>query len=75
MNMSTSKWNHKVWIARSHDGSLELFLIKPQKGKYRDWIASQKAIIKIPVRFYPEVTVDNSPQELIVDSNLTAASD
>ena len=56
----------KMWIARDSDGSLFLFQEKPQK-KSDDritWWWSNGECMQINKIYYPEVTFENSPQEV-----------
>lgn len=53
----------KLWIARDEDGELHLFCSKPIKsGLY--WIAGFGNELCINDNLFPEVTFENSPQEV-----------
>ena len=61
----------KMWIARDEDGSLNLFDVKPQKeacfqGEDYIWIVPRRYMNQIMLneKLYPEVTFENSPQEV-----------
>lgn len=67
MNMNSIKW----WIARNKDYYLDLYNFKPIKvnllGDFEfPEIAKDKLKIKLPLPVYlfPEVTWENSPQEI-----------
>lgn len=58
----------KLWIARDRDGALYIFEDKPilDEGVYEpDWSASSKHWFELlPDYIMPEVTFDNSPQQV-----------
>ena len=58
----------KMWIAANEDGRLHLFVDKPSRmyNKLADkvyWAGSYGAL-ELPASKYPEVTFENSPQEV-----------
>ena len=54
----------KMWIARDKDGSLALFRYKPFKMRYDTFDKFCGDIIELDKNLYPEVTFENSPQEV-----------
>lgn len=57
----------KLWIARDEDGFLGLYRTQPilNKERYRyneEWDGDY--ISPLPKSFFPEVTFENSPQEI-----------
>lgn len=54
--------NMKMWIARDKNGGLYLFLDKP-KCNY-DYFDSLNGEMSIPRQLFPEVTFENSPQQV-----------
>jgi hypothetical protein len=73
-----------IWIARNKDGKLNAFTDKPIRTKdnfltvegctdvfdedYSD--IGVKGIVQLPKKFYPEVTWENSPVELLANIDL-----
>ena len=55
----------RVWIARDKDNSLWLYTDKPSKNGDEFSANAIDGFYKIDDDFYPEVTWDNSPQELV----------
>lgn len=53
----------KLWIARDKDGDLYLHLEEPQRVEERGYFRSINAM-KLPMLEYPEVTWENSPQQV-----------
>ena len=59
----------KLWIARDEDGDLFLYNQKPYilKTRVDPWDCFQapnKEFLAIPNELFPEVTFENSPQEI-----------
>lgn len=53
----------KLWIARDKDGGLYLHAEEPQKVEEYGYFRSINAM-KLPMLKYPEVTWENSPQQV-----------
>lgn len=53
----------KLWIARDTDGILCLFEAKPFLDPYNDWDSDDNYFM-IDENQFPEVTFENSPQEV-----------
>lgn len=53
----------KLWIARDLDGILCLYKSKPYLDMYNDWDSDDNCFV-INKRQFPEVTFENSPQEV-----------
>lgn len=56
----------KFWIARDEDGYLSLFRDKPIifNSKWRNGYAYGTHCFRLPSGLFPEVTFENSPQEV-----------
>ena len=55
----------KLWIARDRDGDLYLYPSKPRKGDYRFTCGYvYEDYINLDSDEFPEVTFENSPQEV-----------
>ena len=60
----------KLWISRDKDGNLCLYSKKPKLSEEIEgiWVCSQyDEIVKVtvlPSEYFPEVTFENSPQEV-----------
>ena len=60
----------KFWIARDLDGYLSLYSKKPKLSEEVEgiWVCSQYGelvnVIVLPSEYFPEVTFNNSPQEV-----------
>lgn len=65
----------KFWIAR--DGGedsdfLGLYSSKPTLNKYNDWDSDYERPIGLPSDIFPNITFDNSPQEVkLVSENIS----
>ena len=54
----------KLWIARTKSGKLGLYQFKPfYTNSYDLWIC-KLAILSINKKYFPDVTFENSPQEV-----------
>ena len=53
----------KLWIARDCDGTLCIYQSKPFLDPYNDWDSDDDYLLIDEERF-PEVTFENSPQEV-----------
>jgi len=53
----------KLWIARDEDGILCLYESKPYLDMYNDWDSDDNCFV-IDNSQFPEVTFENSPQEV-----------
>lgn len=62
----------KFWIARDKDNSLALFKTRPINHADMCWVPREDVdcgnYINLPESEFPEVTFDNSPKEINVDS-------
>lgn len=62
----------KFWIARDRDNSLALFKTRPINHADMCWVPREDVdcgnYINLPESEFPEVTFDNSPKEINVDS-------
>lgn len=62
----------KFWIARDRDNSLTLFKTRPINHADMCWVPREDVdcgnYINLPESEFPEVTFDNSPKEINVDS-------
>lgn len=57
----------KLWIARDLDGELYLYLSEPKKGDYRftcRYIHEDYILLNSEEDWFPEVTFENSPQQV-----------
>lgn len=54
----------KLWIARDDDNALFLYDEKPIKRKHRFTLKWFSHAFKIKSQHFPEVTFENSPQEV-----------
>lgn len=55
----------KLWIARDKDNSLYFYKEKPQLTYRGNWInKNDTCFIKLPRTEFPEVTFENSPQQV-----------
>ena len=55
----------KLWIARDKDTSLYFYKQKPQLTRWGNWIDKNSTFfVKLPTSEFPEVTFENSPQEV-----------
>ncbi len=54
----------KMWIAKQKTGTLSLFQDKPYLDTVGLWFNDNSASYKIPAAKFPEVTFENSPQEV-----------
>ena len=55
----------KLWIARDKDALLYLYEQKPQLTRWGNWMnANSMYFAKLPMSAFPEVTFENSPQEI-----------
>lgn len=54
----------KLWIARDFDKSLWLYDSKPKKGRYKFKVGIFTHSYRINGKYFPEVTFENSPQEV-----------
>jgi hypothetical protein len=61
MNMTREMYN-KFWLARDLDGELYLYPNKPTKEG--DFFYSYMSSFHLDATEYPEVTFENSPQEV-----------
>lgn len=54
-----------MWIARDENGLLYIYANKPirRKGRFEDELDDYE---EIPEYYFPEVTWENSPKELVV---------
>ena len=53
----------KLWIARDLSGTLCLFEAEPYLNIYKDWDSNENYFM-IDENQFPEVTFENSPQEV-----------
>lgn len=62
----------KFWIARDKDNSLALFKTRPINHADMCWVPREDVdcgnYINLPESEFPDVTFDNSPKEINVDS-------
>lgn len=62
----------KFWIARDRDNSIALFKTRPINHADMCWVPREDVdcgnYINLPESEFPEVTFDNSPKEINVDS-------
>lgn len=55
----------KLWIARSLDGSILLCNEKMSFNKqFKEWGSYCGSFLRLPKEMFPEVTFENSPQEV-----------
>lgn len=55
----------KLWIARNTDNRLSLHLTTPEYNEIAcDWISGALLTRNIDISDFPEVTFENSPQEV-----------
>lgn len=59
----------KLWIARDEDGSLFMYREKPilYNSRWRNGYAHSKHCFVLPENIFPEVTFENSPQEVKIE--------
>lgn len=64
-----------IWIARDYDGSLYVYRKKPLHNGGKTFIAQSSQWWRINKNEYPEVTFENSPQEVeLVIKNVCSKS-
>ena len=56
-----------IWIARDKSGELNVYCRKPEQRK-SGYFSCSSLIGNVPRRLYPEVTFENSPKELIIET-------
>ena len=54
----------KLWISRDKDNALLLFECKPICDTDGDWYSAGGYTFGLPDSYFPEVTFENSPQEV-----------
>lgn len=62
----------KLWIARDLDGTLCLYESKPYLDMYNDWDSDDNHFV-INNSQFPEITFENSPQEVELKFSATGA--
>ena len=58
-----------VWVARDANGELFLYKKKPKRGDYEFVNHSLEAYEEIPMEMFSQVTFENSPQKLVLESS------
>lgn len=61
------KENKTYWVGRSKGGELYVFAEKPKKGTTK-FIPASSIWHEIPEEYYPEITFENSPKKLVVET-------
>lgn len=57
----------KFWIARNKEDELELYPDEPRyDARYDEWTSKVAEYISLPFDLFPEVTWENSPQQIKV---------
>jgi hypothetical protein len=54
----------KMWISRNVAGGLKLSINKPTLTEQGWWYAEDDTFFHINSKYFPEVTFENSPQEV-----------
>ena len=54
----------KLWIARDRSGILRIYYNKPKVNRKTQEITSNGEYYEISINSFPEVTFENSPQEV-----------
>lgn len=54
----------KLWIARLSINLLYVYKEKPEKETFKSEFTLKEAIFELPEEWFPEVTFENSPQQV-----------
>ena len=64
-----------VWVARDANGELFLYKKKPKRGDYEFVNHSLEAYEEIPMEMFSQVTFENSPQKLVLESSIISKTE